>query len=316
MKTIYGTILVSIIAAAMLLTVAPACGAVEKKEQNIWSEDDPKLTPWRWELTDEKIERIMNRLRQTKPQEAEELAKLRKKDPEKFEAELRKVMREQFGRKFRHQKGQKAGQRWQEHRIPPTRPDCPVEPLRFGRKHDRQSEPAGGRKREMVRDRLREKHTEYLEWLKKNYPEKAEKLAQLREEKPELYWRKIGLSLKKYGRIAEAAKENPELAEALKEDLELKEKRNKLLRKIRASTSDAEKKELTEELEEVINSRFDLIVKRKQIEYEQLSNKLEKLKERVKQSEGEVEKWKNVKKAEVKQRLEELISRTEKFNWE
>ena len=59
-----------------------------------------------------------------------------------------------------------------------------------------------------------------------------------------------------------------------------------------------------------------MIVKRKQIEYEQLSKKLEKLKEQVKRSEAEVEKWENVKDKEVKQRLEELISRAEKFNWE
>jgi flagellar motor protein MotB len=122
--------------------------------------------------------------------------------------------------------------------------------------------------------------------------------------------------LKKYRRIFEAEKENPELAKVLKEDLELKEKRNKLLRRIRASTNDAEKKRLTKELEEVVSSRFDLIVKRKQIEYEQLSKKLEKLKEQVKRSEAEVEKWENVKDKEVKQRLEELISRAEKFNWE
>ncbi len=316
MKTIYGTILVLVMAATMLLTVPPACGAVEKKEENIWSEDDPKLAHCRWELTDEKIERIMGRLRQTNPEEAKELAKLRKKNPEKFKDELRKVMREQFGRKFRQQKGQRAGRRWQEHGMPPTRQGCPVEPTRIGRKPSGHGASAGGRKREMVRNRLREKHAEYFEWLKKNYPQEAEKLAGLKKRKPKLHTRQMALTLKKYRRIFEAEKENPVLAKVLKEDLELKEKRNKLLRKIRASTNDAAKKQLTKELENVISTRFNLIVKRKQIEYEQLSKKLEKLKERVKQSEAEVEKWENVKKAEVKQRLEELISRTEKFNWE
>ena len=62
-------------------------------------------------------------------------------------------------------------------------------------------------------------------------------------------------------------------------------------------------------------SKFDLIVKRKQITYEQLRKELEELKERVKESEAEVEKWKKVKSEKVNERLEELIGRTEKFNW-
>ncbi|MBA7708375.1 hypothetical protein ES703_117273 [subsurface metagenome] len=96
----------------------------------------------------------------------------------------------------------------------------------------------------------------------------------------------------------------------------LKGKRDKLLGKIRAASDKDEKKELVENLEEVISSRFDLIVRRKQVEYEQLHKKLEKLQKRVKQSEAEVEKWKKVKSEKVKERLKELISRSEKFRWD
>ncbi len=176
----------------------------------------------------------------------------------------------------------------------------------------------GEGRREMMRGRIRERHTEYIEWLKKNYPDEAEKLAELREKKPDLYMRHIVLSLKRYGRIAEAAKENPELAEVLKEDLEFKKERDKLLRKIRAASDDDEKKESVEQLQEVIGSRFDLIVRRKQMEYEQLLKKLEKLRERVKESEAEVGKWKDAefKNENVKVRLGELISRTEEFRWD
>jgi len=176
----------------------------------------------------------------------------------------------------------------------------------------------GEGRREMMRGRMRERHAEYIEWLEKNHPEEAEKLAELREKKPELYMRHIALSLKKYGRIAEAAKGNPELAKVLKEDLELKKERDKLLRKITAASDDGEKKESVEQLQEVIGSRFDLIVRRKQIEYEQLLKKLEKLRERVKESEAEVEKWKDAefKNENVKVRLEKLISRKEEFGWD
>ena len=68
----------------------------------------------------------------------------------------------------------------------------------------------------------------------------------------------------------------------------------------------------------VVSSRFDLIVKRKQIEYEQLRNRLEKLKKEVEQREAEVEKWKDAKfkNESVKARLEELVSGAEKFQWD
>ena len=128
--------------------------------------------------------------------------------------------------------------------------------------------------------------------------------------------RRLWLSKKQYGRIAEATRENPKLAKVLKEDLELKKKRDKLLGRIRAVSDEKKKKELTAQLEEIVGDRFDLIVRRKQIRYEQLRKKLEKLKKQVKQSEAEVEKWNELKDEKVKERLEELISQTEKFNWD
>ena len=303
MKTTYGTILVLVLATAMLLTAPLPCAAVEKEEENIWSEDEPRGGHRWFELTDEAIERMMSQLAKSNPEEAEELEKLRDRDPEKF----REAMRERFGKRFKQRMEQRKQRAGRKHRPGPDMPFM------------RPEGPGGQPKREMMRGQkrerqMREKHTEYIEWLEKNYPEEAEKLAELRKEKPELYRKQIGLSVKKYGRIAKASKENPELAEALKEDLELKKERDKLLSKIRTA-SDDEKEELVEELEKVIGSRFDLVIKRKQIRCEQLRKKLEELKEQVKRSQAEAEKWKGVKGEKVKERLEELISRAEKFNW-
>ena len=310
MKTTYGAILVSVMVALMLFTALP-CRAMEKNEENIWREDNPgQRRGGRPELTNEVIERIMARLEKINPKKAEELARLREKDPEKFKAELRKTVREQIEKRFegRMERRDGRGPRRGEQEMPFIRPGERGGPGGFG-------EPGGGPKREIFRDRLREKHDEYLKWLEENYPDEAEKLAELKEKKPELYMRQIRLSLKKYGRIARAAKENPELAEALKKDLKLKEKRDELLRKIRAAGNEDEKKELIEDLKGIVSSRFDLIVKQKQTEYEQLRKKLDELKEQVKQRRAEVEKWKDVKNEKVKTRIEELISQTEKFNW-
>ncbi len=324
MKNSYTISLVLVMAAAMLLATALPCWAVGKEKEDIWLEDKPEDTALleRWELTEEKIEHIMSYLAETKPAKAEELKQLREKELEKFKAELRKVMHEKFGKKLKEHGKQKAGQKScldrDMGRFGPRRGEAGEWRRRemvMGRRDARRGEYGERRTREMVRERLQSRHAEYIEWLGKNYPEKAEKLAELREEKPELYMKKLWLSKKQYGRIAEAAKENPQLAEVLKENLGLKRKRDELLRKIGAASED-EKKELVKELEKVVSSRFDLIVKRKQIRYEQLRKELEKLKEQVKKSEAEVGKWKEAKGEKVRERVEELISRTEKFKWD
>src|SRR4030043_360354 len=101
MKTSYVTILV-LATAALLSTTALYCRAAEDvNEDNIWLEDTAKGEHRRPELTEEKIERIMNRLTETDPNKAEQLKQLQQKDSEEFKTELRKVMREQFGKKIR-----------------------------------------------------------------------------------------------------------------------------------------------------------------------------------------------------------------------
>jgi len=307
MKTTYKTILGLAIAAFVLLAMVQPCEAAERKGKGFGV---PNGLPRRPELTDEAIERIMGRLAETEPEKAEELAKLREQDPEKFKAELRAVMRLRF-RERRGQMGEGGFGRGLR-----AGPGGPGPGPGMGMGSGARTGPGQGRG--PMAEILGEKNSEYLKWLKENYPEKAEKLAELREEKPELYNRHLGLGMRRYGRIAEAARENPELAEVLKESLELKRTRDELLSKIKTSTDDAEKAELTGQLEEVVSNRFDLILRRKQIEYEGMLKKLEQLKEQVEKSKTEVDKWKDAKFKEerVKTRIEELISRTEKFRWD
>ena len=280
----------------VLLGAALPCGAVEKEnEQSNCIENEPNQRHKWFELTDEKVERIMSRLSESDPEKAKELEQLRQEDPEKFKAELRKVMREQLGkmagehmREYSKEGGSFAEHKWSD-------------------KAD------NGRKREMSKEGMRGRHTEYLEWLGENYPEETGKLAGLKETNPELYMKELELSLKRYGRIAEAAKRNPELAEVLKQDLELKKDRNKLLGRIKAAGNETEKKELIGELEKVVSNKFDLLIKRKQIAYEQLLKRLERLKGEVKESEAEVEKWKDAKFKDenVKARVEKLLNKPE-----
>jgi hypothetical protein len=282
MKTGYGIILVSAMAAVIMLSILP-CSAQrtgEEKKEDIWRDDeprggprgDPRGGPRRFELTDEIIERVMKELAESDPEKAKELAKLREKEPEKFKDELGKVMRKQFGERIR----------------------------------------------EHYEERMRKWRAGFLEWLGKNYPPVAEKLANLKEQDPEHYIKAFDRVVEKYGYIYRKWLQNPELGRVLKEKLELKEKRDRLLRRIRASKSEKDKKKLITQLEEVVSSRFDLMVREKQIAYEQLLKSLAELKKRVEESQAEVDRLMDVefKKENVKARVEELIRRIRKFKWD
>ncbi|MDD5327144.1 MAG: hypothetical protein PHY02_04935 [Phycisphaerae bacterium] len=315
MRTRYITILVLAMAAAMLSATALPCLAAEDvNEDNIWAEDAANWQQERFELTDERIEHIMSRLTQTDPNKAEELKQLQAKDPEKFKTELKEVMKEKFGKRSGKRMQERSEHRMENRGMLPG-PDNMPPPGPAGA----EGMPMPGGNRPFGHGRMLPGMggpDEYLKWLKENYAEEAEKLAELSEKDPNLYRKQFGLSLKKYGRIAEAARENPQLAEVLKKDLELRLQQDNLLGEIEAA-GDKDKEELVNGLKEVINSRFDVIVERKQIEYEQLLQKLDGLKDEVEARKGKIEKWKDTKfKAEsVEARLKELLDKNEKFRW-
>ena len=290
--------MVWIIATAVVIANPLTCKAMGATEEKNLSQDKPRWWHRWFEPTDQTLEQMMGRLKETDPNKAQELEKLREQDPDKFRAELRKVMRQRLGKRQREGMEQRLDRKSLQ-RGPFMGPD---EPDRLHRGPTRMPERFG----------------EHHKWLERNYPEQAEKLAELKGKRPQLYRQYMDHSLKRYGRILEAETENPELAKVLKEDLELKQKRDELLKKIKAVSDNEEKAKLLEELKGVISSRFDLIVKQKQIEYEHLSGKLQKLEDKVRKSQTEVEKWKDAefKNSSVEARVKELVSETEKFEWE
>jgi len=267
--------------AAVVTVAALPCRAAEKDkdQESIWTEDEgrgpgPGRGPGRgkFDLTEEEIDRIMEGVKQRDPEKAKELAKLREKDPEKFQEELRRHGREEFGRVVRERI-----QKWRQ-----------------------------------------ERQTEFIEWLGENDSGEARELAKIKERNPDLYDKKYELAWKKYGRIFEESRRNPELAEVLLEDLKLQEKRDGLLAKIKATKNESEKRRLTAQLEKVVSDRYDLIVRRKQIAYERLLKWLEELRNRIKERRAEIEisQKKQVKAENVKKRMQELFEGNRGFNWD
>ena len=233
---------------------------------------------------------ILNRVRQEDPQRAQELQHLQQTNPDAFKMEIRKLAREQFTARSGEQ--DRRG-----FRRPGT---------------DRSEWP------EMMRERFQERSEEYMTWLKENYPDEAAKLERLKEENPEQFMRAMGLSWRKYSPIFHASKDNPVLAAVLKDQLTLRERRGELLRQIKVTADEKQKEALVNELEEIVSQQFDMIVRRKELAYEDLNKKLEELKKEIEQRKTEVEKWKSedFKNEQVKQRVNELVSETEKFEWE
>jgi len=162
---------------------------------------------------------------------------------------------------------------------------------------------------------LHEKDEEFLKWLEKNYPKEAEKLEKVinKDSKQD---NTSGDILGTYGKIFEVSKSNPKLAKLLKKDLALTKKRDKILDQIK-SAKEKEKQKLIKKLEKILTNRYELILQRKQLAYEQLHKKLEILTKKVKKRAAEVENWKEteIKEENVKVRLEELIGKAEDFRW-
>jgi hypothetical protein len=289
------------------LCIGSVCFSAE--EEDVWGDEQGKF-----ELTDEAIERIMNRIEESNPEKAQELEQLREKNPEKFEKELRKVMRDLFSKRNREE--QEKGRRDERGRrgaraVKETPPEHP-QGEGFGRARRRDD----SERSEAHREYFRRRQEDYIEWLKENYPDEAERLVQLQEKEPDLYYRNLMVSIRRYGRIKEASEENPELAEILKGDLELKKERDRLLRKISETEDEKQKQKLIDQLKDVINERFDLIVQRKQISYEKLLEHLEELKKRAQEGKVEIEQFTNEKNQKVEERVKRLLSQKHEFNWE
>jgi hypothetical protein len=161
---------------------------------------------------------------------------------------------------------------------------------------------------------------EFLEWLEKYVPKEAEELARWKDKEPNLYTQKYELTWRRYDRIYDMTRRNPELAKVLVADLQLQERQRELQNKYRNAEVEDEKNVLEAQLEVVVSDRYDLLVRQKQLEYEQLLRRLEALQNEVKASMKEIETWldKGFKEKNVKERLEFLTSerRGPRIRWD
>jgi len=284
MELSHRVILVLVIAAMATVTVLP-CSADEKDEKDIFSGEEPRG-----------------------PRPGPRLGPGPGRGPRRFELTEEEIDRVMKGLQESNPKKAKELAKLREKDPEKFRDEL--------RRHGR--EEFGKIIRERIDNWRKRRRAEFLESLEKFDPKEAQELAKLKDTNPDLYAEKYEFALKKYGRIIEEGRRNPELAEVLIEDLKLKKRRDELLKKIKAVKSENENKKLVAELEEVVAGRFDLIVRRKQIAYERLLRWLEELRKRIRESRGEIFKWRDekFKNENVKQRTQDLLEEIPKFNWD
>jgi len=172
--------------------------------------------------------------------------------------------------------------------------------------------------RERWEARRQERNNRFLEWLKVNYPAESQSLAKLKDGDPQVYMAAFDNAMNRYGYIFEAENSSPELGAVLKEDLDLRKRSEELCCRLRNEKSEAKKQTLGAELQEVVSRRYDLIVRRKEIAYEQLLQRLAELQKQLTESKDDIAKFKDTKTKEenVRQRIRELTENKVRFKWD
>lgn len=167
------------------------------------------------------------------------------------------------------------------------------------------------------REKWRQKwQAAFLEWLEKNLHDESKELLRLKDADPNVYNRKYDLVSRKYYRIFEVSRRNPEWAEVLLEDLKLQKREDELVARIKSTKHNKEQEDkLANELEEVVALRYDVILRRRQIAYEWLLKRLEDLRNEIRKSREEMIKYRqpNIKEENVKQRIKDLLEEKKRF---
>ncbi len=171
--------------------------------------------------------------------------------------------------------------------------------------------------RERMEARHQKDQAEFTDWLKTNYAREAEALTKAKEKDPQLYVKSYDSLWSQYGSIFQA-RSNPELMALLKEDLDLKKKRDDLVRRIQQEKSQDKKQVLGVELRDIVSRRYDIIVRRKEIAYEQAMKKLAALQKQIQDSQSAIGRWKDpsVKQKNIQLHVESLTEGKVSFKWD
>ncbi len=160
------------------------------------------------------------------------------------------------------------------------------------------------------RDGMRKYQAEFRTWLEKNYPQEFKSVTDAKSRSD------MQAVTRRYMPIFMAEKRgHSDMAELLKKDLDLKDQRDALVKEINATDDTTAKAALIKELSTVVSKRFDIVVSKKKVRYNNLKKRITELEKEVEKQEVALDKLESNKDAEVKQRLKELVEPEVKLEW-
>ena len=216
-------------------------------------------------------------LEEKNPEKAVQLRELKENDPNAFREEMKKI-----GARHRRSRREKGNDDMQG---------------RYRRKMKGDSE-------------------KFMAWLEKSYPEKAQKLAELKDENGGRFSRAAMQIAKKYRPIYNnELKGNTELVSILKDEIALRQRTGEITTKIKATTNEDEKRKLTAELKFTLSEKFDNIIAKRNLQSLDLQKKLGELQKELKEMEEKTVEIKANKDKEVQNKLDNILSKKSEFQW-
>jgi hypothetical protein len=185
-----------------------------------------------------------------------------------------------------------------------------------GRKANGKDREHDGDIRGRYHKKMREDHEKFAAWLEKNYPDKAQRLAELKDKNDDQFSTTAMWIARKYKPIYNAEMQgNTELVAVLKEGIALRTKVWELTTKIENTTDENDKQALVAQLKDTLNAKFDNIIEKRNLQYVELQKKLVKLQKELKEMEENTTKIKANKDKEVQNKLDKLLGQSNEFGW-
>jgi hypothetical protein len=304
-------------------------------------EDDyDQINIFEEDVKEKRVEKLLVFLEKSNPQKARQLQELRREDPERFDVEIEEFM-ESMREKMRSQRMKPQTDAvtratdqgdWQQPRKTQSPGDDDESKQRRPGRHTNRNAPdeeimpprepgqmgmGRGRKsgQDSYKEVMRKRNEQFIEWLGENFPSEAEKLQQATEADPETAFRYIMPVMMKYRDIFETEKKNPELASLMKKDIELKDMRDRLVEQIHSTPAD-ETEQLREQLSDVVAARFELILDKRRMRFEELAQRLEQLENEIARQKQDLRVLEEQRQEQIDNRLQELLAEDRKIRWD
>lgn len=282
------------------------------EERNIFDED----------VKEGMQEKILEFIDRTNPGKGRELREMRETNPEQFEKEIA-----DFGSKMR--------EKFSETRKKAKEPDAVTRATNKGdwkpsQPQNESQRPEQGRKgkdggfadqkrmgpaKDSYMEVMRKRNEEFIEWLKINYPQQAMEFEKASEANPERAFRDLMPVMMKYRDIFETEKKNPELASLMKKDVDLLERQDEILKAVKNSEDQKIKDDLIAELRTITEARFDLILKKRQMRFDELKERLAQLEKEITKQEADLQTLSEQRDIQIQKRIDELLADDNQVKW-